>query len=119
MNAPPLRIWAPAAFEKLQARLHRARSGHDHDRPPADRHVADADLGRLLANLPAGELVGLEDRGDGLDALEGLEAAERVLTAIVADRADHGPQRAADRVGAVAHGGDPTADVFHLGARGS
>src|SRR5712692_2603748 len=105
-------------LEKLQARLHRTRSGHDDDRPPADRHVTDADLGRLLADLPAGELVGLEDRRDGLDALEGLEAAERVLAAIVADRADHGPQCTADRVGAVAHRHDPMADVVHLAVRG-
>src|SRR6058998_896542 len=76
--------------EQLQPRLDRARAGHDDDPCSADRHVADTDLGRLVAHLTARQLVGLEDRRDRLDAFERLEAAQRLLAAIVAHRTDHG-----------------------------
>src|SRR5439155_20122053 len=67
-----------------------------------------------VAHLTARQLVGLEDRRDRLDAFERLEAAQRLLAAIVAHRTDHGAERAADRVGAVAHRRDPMANVLDL-----
>src|SRR4029077_10360046 len=84
--------------QELVARLDRARSGDEREVLAADLSPGDLEDGRFLVlDLRGGELVGLEDRDDAVDARRSLELKPGDVLAI-ADRADHGHLLAAARM---------------------
>ena len=83
----------------------------------ADLAPVDVEHGALaVGDLRGGELVGLEDRHDAVDAGLALEseALDARVLLDVADRADHGHARAGDAVRARACSLDLGYDRLHL-----
>jgi len=101
-------------LQRLLARLDRARAGDHREVLAADLAPGDLERGALVApELGRGQLVGLEDGDDLLDARVALQAEAGDVLA-VADGADHGHLFAAAGVGGRADGLDPLDDGLDL-----
>ena len=109
-------------LERLLARLDRAGPGDQREVVAADLAPLDIEHGALaVGDLRGGELVGLEDRHDAVDARLALEpeALDAGVLLDVADRADHGHARARAAMGARAGSLDLLNDRLDLlGGRG-
>jgi hypothetical protein len=89
-------------------------AGDDGEFPAADRDVPDPDDRVVFLELPAGKLVGFEDRNDLFHAGKGNRRFELDLSPFVSDGADEGPLHAPGEVGLVADGGDPFGHMVDL-----
>src|SRR5690606_14903014 len=93
--------------------LDRARACDHRQMPAADADALDLDDRVLLAEISAGELEGLEDRDDLLDAVDGRERLGLELV-LVADDSDDRPGDPLAEVGREAQLLDPPDDVLDL-----